>query len=96
MLYFSDKNKPHAYYFYKDLLLLQNCFKVVMKPFKDLCINKSTIPWKGRLNFKKFIPSKRHRFRIKLFVLCDIETGVIFDFVIYTGSSTEINNVAEV
>jgi hypothetical protein len=40
--------------------------------------------------FKQFIPSKRHRFGIKVFVLCDCETGYILDFILYTGATTDI------
>ncbi|XP_071050798.1 piggyBac transposable element-derived protein 4-like [Onthophagus taurus] len=98
MLHFSDNNELHV----GDKLqkirpiieLLRSRFKASMKPFKDLCIDESIVPWKGRLSFKQYIPSKRHRFGIKLFVLCDVETGFILDFIVYTGSSTEINNIA--
>jgi hypothetical protein len=40
--------------------------------------------------FKQFILSKRHRFGIKDFVLCDCETGYILDFILYTGVTTDI------
>ncbi|CAF1034879.1 unnamed protein product [Didymodactylos carnosus] len=46
--------------------------------------------WKGRLNFKQYIPSKRHRFGVKLFILCDCHTGFIMNFIIYTGQQTEV------
>src|ERR1700722_18099283 len=46
--------------------------------------------WKGRLNFKQYIPSKRHRFGVKLFVLCHCHTGFVLDFIIYTGQQTEV------
>ena len=45
--------------------------------------------WKGRLGFRQYIPSKRHRFGIKLFQLVDCETKFILDFIVYTGSTTE-------
>jgi hypothetical protein len=45
---------------------------------------------KGHLMFKHFIPSKRHRFGIKVFVLCDCETGYILDFILYMGVTTDI------
>ncbi|CAF2645478.1 unnamed protein product [Rotaria sp. Silwood2] len=47
--------------------------------------------WKGRLHFKQYIPSKRNKFGIKLFVLCDCKTGFILDFIVYCGSKTELN-----
>ena len=45
---------------------------------------------KVRLAFKQYIPSKRRRFGIKLFVICDCRTRVVLDFIIYTGSSTAL------
>ncbi|KAK9717154.1 Transposase IS4 [Popillia japonica] len=56
-------------------------------PFEDLAIDESLILWKGRLAFKQYIPSKRHRFGVKLFEICDAETGYILDLIIYTGAS---------
>ncbi|KAF0747901.1 Uncharacterized protein FWK35_00022580 [Aphis craccivora] len=56
-----------------------------------MCIDESIVEWKGRLCFKQFIPSKRHRFGIKLFVLCDCESGYILDFLVYTGAQTQID-----
>ena len=53
------------------------------------------VKWKGRLSFKQFIPSKRHRFGIKLFVLCDVQTGYVQDIIVYTGKSTDISMITE-
>ena len=55
----------------------------------------SLVLWKGRLGFKQYIPSKRHRFGIKLFQLVDCETKSILDFIIYTGSNTEYQTTPE-
>lgn len=65
-------------------------FKTVLRPQQNLCIDESIMVWKGRLAFKQFIPSKRHRFGVKLFVLCDCATGYILDFIVYTGAQTNI------
>src|ERR1700722_7304681 len=48
------------------------------------------IVWKGCLNFKQYIPSKRHRFGVKLFVLCDCHTSFVLDFIIYTGQQIDV------
>jgi hypothetical protein len=69
---------------------LRSAFSEAFTPFQNLCIDKSLVLFKGRLNFKQYIPSKRHRFGIKVFVLCDCETGYVLDFVVYTGASTDI------
>lgn len=62
-----------------------------MNPYKNLCIDECLALWKGRLHFKQYIPSKRHKFGIELFILCDCKTGFIIDFIIYCGSKTEFN-----
>ena len=64
-------------------------FPNCVNPSKNLCIDESLVLWKGRLGFKQYIPSKRHRFGIKSFQLVDCETKFILDFIIYTGSDTE-------
>lgn len=43
--------------------------------FKNLVIDESLVLFKGRLLFKQFIRTKRHRFEIKIFLLCESETG---------------------
>lgn len=56
-----------------------------------MCIDESIVEWKGRLSFKQFIPSKQHRFGIKLFVLCDCQSGYILDFLVYIGAQSQID-----
>ena len=68
---------------------LRKKFKLLIIPYKNVCIDESLFLWKGRLAFKQFIPTKRHRFGIKVFVICDCQTGVVLDFIVYAGSSTE-------
>ena len=53
---------------------LKNSFRLSFYPYKDLCIDESLMLYKGRCYFKQFIPSKRSRFGIKSFVLCDCTT----------------------
>lgn len=69
---------------------LRKVFPDAFYPFKNLCIDESLVLYKGRVFFKQYIPSKRHRFGIKFFVLCDCETGYILDFIIYVGEATDI------
>lgn len=65
-------------------------YQTVMTPYRNLCIDESIVPFKGRLIFKQYLPKKRNRFGIKLFVLCDVTTGIIVDFIVYCGASTQI------
>ncbi|XP_037794136.1 piggyBac transposable element-derived protein 4-like [Penaeus monodon] len=55
----------------------------------DLCIDESLVLWRGRLAFRQHMPNKRHRFGLKLFLICDVETGFMLDFILYTGAHTE-------
>lgn len=70
---------------------MKQTFKRSFGPFENICIDESLLLFKGRIFFKQYIPSKRHRFGIKFFLLCDSETGYVLDFIIYTGATTEIN-----
>lgn len=93
-LHFSDPCTASNERLYKIRFVIDHLrqkFKFAFTPFKDLCIDESLMLRKGRLVFKQYIPSKRHRFGIKLFILCDVETGYVSDFIVYTGSETEIN-----
>ena len=54
-------------------------------------IDESLVLFKERLVFKQYIPSKRHRFGIKLFVLCDCATGIILDVIVYSGKDAYIS-----
>nr|XP_022902691.1 piggyBac transposable element-derived protein 4-like [Onthophagus taurus] len=69
---------------------LRTTFKNSFYPFQNLCIDESLMLYKGRVFFKQYIPSKRHRFGIKFFMLCDCETGHILDLIIYTGATTNV------
>lgn len=65
-------------------------FRSSFKPFQNLVIDESLVLWRGNLHFRQYIPSKRHRFGLKIFVLCDCETGFILDMILYTGARTNI------
>ena len=62
-----------------------------MKPYKNLGIDESLKLWKDRLHFKQYIPTKRQKFGIKMFLLCDCKPSFILDFVIYSGAEIEIH-----
>eukprot|EP00063_Salmo_salar_P066961 XP_014041796.1 PREDICTED: piggyBac transposable element-derived protein 4-like [Salmo salar] len=72
---------------------LTRAFGRVFVPHKDLCIGESLMAWKGKLPFRRYVPSKRHRFGVKFFVLCDCLTGYVQDLIIYTDTTTDIKHV---
>lgn len=88
----NENQIPNDSLFKIDMVFqsIRKNFKDILVPFKNLVIDESLMLWKGRLSFKQFIRTKRHRFGIKFFVLCDVETDFILDIIIYTGKSTKI------
>ena len=71
---------------------LRKKFQAAMIPWDNLCVNESPMLWKGRINYKQYIPTKRRRFGVKLFILSDCNTKFVLNFVVYTGAETEIDN----
>ena len=67
-------------------------FKSLFNPFQKLCLDESLMLYKGRLAFKQYIPSKRHQFGVKSFILCDCQTGFILDLLVYAGKKAIITN----
>lgn len=70
--------------------LMRARFSSYFKPFQKVVIDESLVLFRGRLHFRQYIPSKRHRFGIKLFMLCDCQTGYVLDFVVYSGKEGDI------
>lgn len=68
---------------------LTDNFQRYFYPFRKVIIDESLMLFKGRVAFKQYILSKHHRFGVKLFVLCDCETGFILDTIVYLA--TDIN-----
>lgn len=45
------------------------------------------IPFRGRLNFRQYIPGKRYKYDVKFFKLCD-PVGHMYSLRIYAGKNT--------
>lgn len=65
-------------------------FRQYFIPYQKDVIDESLVLFKGRMKFKQYIPSKRHRFGIKVFVLCDCQSGMILDMIVYSGSDIDV------
>ena len=64
-------------------------------PAENVAVDEYLSLWKGRLSFKVYIPSKRERYGIKLFMLCESSTGYLTSFIIYTGATTDYGTLEE-
>ena len=78
--------------------MMQRNFHTKYKPGKELSLDESTCPFKGRVHFKCYNPKKPNRFHIKLFMVSESSTGYICGFEVYTGdaSGQSQGNVQEV
>ncbi len=65
--------------------MMKKTFRTKYRPGKELSVDESTCPFKGRVNFKCFNPKKPNRFHIKLFMVSEAKTGYICGFNVYTG-----------
>ncbi|XP_068122221.1 piggyBac transposable element-derived protein 4-like [Hyperolius riggenbachi] len=66
-------------------------FRTTYVPERDISVDESLMAYKGRLSWLQFIASKRARFGIKSYMLCESSTGYIWNTVLYTGKGTKFN-----
>jgi hypothetical protein len=99
MLHFADNKKQvqgdRLYKVHEVLAKIKQTFVAQCSPFQDLVTDESMVLFKGRLMFKQYIRTKRHKFGIKLCMLCDCETGYVLDLIVYTGSQMEMESIPE-
>ena len=53
-----------------------------------MSVDEAMIPFKERLHFRRYMPQKPVKFGIKVWELCDSETGYCSSFEVYTGKQT--------
>ncbi|XP_023230290.1 piggyBac transposable element-derived protein 4-like [Centruroides sculpturatus] len=66
-------------------------FSTLYTPEEDITVDESLLLFKGRLSWKQYIRSKRARFGIKFYNLCESSSGYLWNFTIYTGKGTVLN-----
>lgn len=72
-------------------LIRQNCLRKY-NVGRELAIDESMIPFKGRISFRQFIPSKRTRYGIKVWALAESDTSYLANFQIYVGGEPTVLN----
>ena len=87
-----DVNDPHRDKLFKIcpfLDMFTEACKIVFYPKRDLAVDESMMPWKGRVAFKQFIPSKPTKYGIKMYFCCEAGTGYISCLKMYSGKQGE-------
>ncbi|KAG7154982.1 PiggyBac transposable element-derived protein 4-like 9 [Homarus americanus] len=62
------------------------------KRYQNVVFDESLMLWRGNIGFCQYIPSKHHRFGLKLFVICNCKTGFMLDIVLDTRNATEVTD----
>ena len=70
------------------ITMCEDNFRFVYKPQKNLSMDESACPFKGRLRFRCYNPRKPARFHIKIFQICESASGYISGFSVYTGKGS--------
>lgn len=65
---------------------LNNTFDHLYTPESAVSLDESLMKFKGRLSYIQFNPSKRARFGIKIYKLCESSSGYCIRFKIYVGT----------
>lgn len=75
-------------------IILSIC-RNVYKPSQNITVDESLLLYKGRLYFKQYIPAKRRRFGIKIYFLCESDSGFTSNFCFHTVKSDHDNFASE-
>ncbi|KAJ8940574.1 hypothetical protein NQ314_010652, partial [Rhamnusium bicolor] len=89
----EDMNPDNRLYKLEKILglLLEN-YQYVLQTGRDLVIDESMVPFRGRLLFRQYIPNKTHKYGVKLYKLCTT-TGYTYNVNIYTGRGSTDPNI---
>lgn len=66
---------------------LNQQFKQKKSSGLDVVVDKSMIPFRGRLIFRQYLPKKTHKYGVKIFKICDT-TGYTLKMKVYMGTGT--------
>ena len=65
--------------------MMERTFRQSYKPGRDLSFDEGCMPFRGRVRFKCYNPSKPAKFHLKLFVVTDAKSGYCLGFDVYVG-----------
>jgi len=68
--------------------MLNSNLRKYYRPTENLTIDEQLFPYRGRMKFKQYIPSKPAKYGIKIWWICDAENYYPLTGQIYTGKSS--------
>lgn len=69
------------------LTFVQTKCKTIYVPQKEICTDESLLLFKGRIRFRRYIPTKRARYGILSYCLCESRTGYTWNVEVAAGKS---------
>ena len=61
------------------------------KPKREVSIDETLVPFKGRTKLLQYIPSKPHKWGLKVWTLADSKSGYVWNWQLYTGKQATNN-----
>ncbi|CAK1584893.1 unnamed protein product [Parnassius mnemosyne] len=86
----APRDQNERLYKIKPLLnLVINNWKNLLTPNECIVIDESMMPFRGRISFRQYNPSKAHKYGLKIYKLCT-EDGFVWNYGIYIGRDPDI------
>ena len=82
----TQTNQDPLYKLRPMIDMVDRNFLHVYTPGKNLSVDEASCPFKGRLSFKMYNPRKPCHFHIRLYQVCEAESGYCVGFEIFTGN----------
>lgn len=81
----DDPNHDTGYKVSNIAALLVRKWQHHYTPDKEVSIDETLVPFKGRSKYKQYIPSKPHKWGIKVWTLAESKTGYVSNWDLYRG-----------
>ncbi|GFO01256.1 PiggyBac transposable element-derived protein 4-like [Plakobranchus ocellatus] len=86
------RNDPNRDKLFKTRRLMDHLntrFPAVYYPEQQLAVDESMMPFRGRVEFRQYLPSKPIRYGLKLYLCCcESSSGYVLLMKFYTGANT--------
>lgn len=84
----DDRKKTDKFYLMNDIFSrFRDKIRTAFEPGVNLCIDETLYKFRGRCQFKQYIPSKPAKYGIKLWSIVDVTTSYLLDTFVYLGKS---------
>lgn len=86
----APRNDDDRLYKIKPLVdLIMENGHAIYTPGRVIVVDESMVHFRGRLCFRQYIPSKAHKYGVKIYKLCTID-GFVWEYEIYCGISQRV------